>query len=84
MPKAKYETIYLQIRKDITSGKYQFGDYLPSENEYAERFDCTRNTVRRALSILTGEGYLQPRHGRGVRFAQFICAGQVDIPVAVG
>ena len=67
MPKAKYESIYLQIRKDITDGKYEFGDYLPSENEYAERFDCTRNTVRRALSILTGEGYLQPRHGRGVQ-----------------
>ena len=67
MPKAKYESIYLQIRKDITSGKYEFGDYLPSENEYAERFDCTRNTVRRALSMLTGEGFLQPRHGRGVQ-----------------
>ena len=46
MPKAKYESIYLQIRKDITDGKYEFGDYLPSENEYAERFDCTRNTIR--------------------------------------
>ena len=67
MPKAKYETIYQQIRKDITDGTYAFGDYLPSENEYAERFSCTRNTVRRALSMLTGEGFLQPRHGRGVQ-----------------
>lgn len=51
MPKAKYESIYHLIRKDITDGKYAFGDYLPSENEYAERFSCTRNTVNASRRV---------------------------------
>lgn len=67
MPKAKYEQIYRSIRDEITGGTYAFGEYLPSENEYTERFDCTRNTIRRAISILTSEGYLLPRHGKGVQ-----------------
>lgn len=67
MPKAKYEPIYRSIRNDILKGKYHFGDLLPSENSYAEAYSCTRNTVRRALGMLTAEGLVQPQHGRGVQ-----------------
>lgn len=67
MPKAKYEPIYKQIKEDIVNGKYKVGEYLPSENTYADRYACTRNTVRRALGILTNEGYIIPQHGKGVQ-----------------
>lgn len=67
MPQSKYEPIYRSIKEDIESGIYKYGDFLPSENEYTIRFSCTRNTVRRALSLLTAEGYLLPQHGRGVQ-----------------
>lgn len=67
MPQNKYEPIYRTIREEIETGKYHSGDYLPSENEFAARFGVTRNTVRRALSILTSEGFLLPQHGRGVQ-----------------
>lgn len=67
MPKAKYEPIYRLIREEIENGKYIYGDFLPSENTYTEMFDCTRNTVRRALSILAADGYVLPQHGRGVQ-----------------
>ena len=67
MPKAKYEPIYRSIREEIDSGKYSYGDFLPPESILTERFGCTRNTVRRALSILTAEGYVLPQHGRGVQ-----------------
>ena len=67
MPQSKYEPIYHSIKEDIESGIYKYGDFLPSENEYTIRFACTRNTVRRALSLLTAEGYLLPQHGRGVQ-----------------
>ena len=66
MPTAKYEAIYRSIKRDIETGIYKYGDFLPSENTYTERFGCTRNTIRRALSVLTSEGYLLPQHGRGV------------------
>jgi len=67
MPKSKFEQIYRMIRDEIESGQISYGEFLPSENEYAARFNCTRNTVRRALSILSGEGFVLPQHGRGVQ-----------------
>lgn len=67
MTQNKYELIYRTVREEIEEETYRYGDYLPSENEYAARFGVTRNTVRRALSILTSEGYLLPQHGRGVK-----------------
>lgn len=67
MPAPKYESIYKELKNDILSGVYAFGDYLPSENVCTERFGCTRNTIRRAISILTSEGLLLPQHGRGVQ-----------------
>lgn len=67
MPKAKYEPIYRMIREEIESGKYVYGDFLPSENTYTGLFGCTRNTVRRALAILASEGFVLPQHGRGVQ-----------------
>ena len=47
MPTAKYEAIYRAIKRDIETGIYKNGDFLPSENTYTERFGCTRNTIRR-------------------------------------
>ena len=67
MAGTKYEPIYKEIKDGILSGQYPYGSFLPSENEYAARFGCTRNTVRRALSILSAEGYVLPQHGRGVQ-----------------
>ena len=67
MPSAKYEQIYKKIREDILAGVYAFGDFLPSENELTVLCGCTRNTVRRAIGILTAEGFLLPQHGRGVQ-----------------
>lgn len=67
MPKSKYEQIYKSLKKRIDSGEYNEGSYLPSENTLIQIYDCSRNTVRRAISHLTMEGYVQPHHGKGVR-----------------
>ena len=32
-----------------------------------QEYDCSRNTVRRAIGRLAGEGYVQSLHGKGVR-----------------
>ena len=32
MPTAKYEAIYRAIKRDIETGIYKNGDFLPSEN----------------------------------------------------
>ena len=42
-------------------------ELLPSENQLIEVYDCSRNTVRRAIKMLATEGYVQSQHGVGVR-----------------
>ncbi len=67
MPKSKYKDIYIDMKHKIESHEYEHEDLLPSENELIQIYDCSRNTIRRALALLTTEGYIQPIHGRGVR-----------------
>lgn len=67
MPKAKYEDIYKDIKHKIENGTYPYGDLLPSENSFNAVYDCSRNTVRRALADLVKDGYVQSIHGKGVR-----------------
>lgn len=60
---------YLQVaetlRGRIKYGQYQVGDLLPSHRELEEEFNVSNITIRKALSLLTQEGYLAPK--RGVR-----------------
>ena len=67
MPKSKFEAIYRELKSDIESEKLPYQSLMPSENQLIVRFDCSRNTVRRAIAMLAEEGYVQPMHGRGVR-----------------
>ena len=67
MPKAKYEGIYRSIKKRIEAQDYPYQSLLPSENTLIEEYNCSRNTVRRAIAELTADGYVQAMQGRGVR-----------------
>lgn len=67
MPKSKYRNIFTDLKQKIKTNEYSYGDFLPSENELIQIYDCSRNTIRRALSLLALDGYIQPIHGRGVR-----------------
>ena len=67
MPKAKYDEIYLNLKRTVESGAHPYGSLLPSENTLIAQYGCSRNTIRRALSGLSEDGYIQPIHGKGVR-----------------
>ena len=67
MPKAKYDTIYKDLKEKIETEIYAYQEILPSEHMLIHEYGCSRNTVRRALAELTAGGYVQPMHGRGVR-----------------
>ena len=67
MPKAKYESIYQDIKEKIEDGEYLYQDLLPSENTMVTTYGCSRNTIRRALAALAEEGYVQSLQGKGVR-----------------
>lgn len=67
MPKAKYAEIYKDLKMKIETGTYEFQELLPSENQLILTYDCSRNTVRRAISALVTDGYVQTMQGKGVR-----------------
>ena len=67
MPQAKFDTIFRELRERVEDGTYAFQSFLPSENTLTAEFDCSRNTVRRAIAGLAARGYVQPIRGKGVR-----------------
>lgn len=67
MPKAKYMDIYKDLKAKIENGEYKYQELLPSENHLILTYGCSRNTVRRAVSTLVTDGYVQTMQGKGVR-----------------
>lgn len=60
-----YIEIYKEIKADITGGKYRAGDILPTEAELAGKHFTSRITIRKAMSLLQNEGYINRIPGRG-------------------
>lgn len=67
MPKSKFELIYKDLKQKIENEDYPYQDLLPSENTLVTFYNCSRNTVRRAIGMLAKDGYVQSLHGKGVR-----------------
>lgn len=62
---AKYYKLKEYLKEEILMGRIRPGEQIPSENALASKFSISRHTVRKAISILINEGYLQSEHGRG-------------------
>ncbi|ERL10569.1 GntR family trehalose operon transcriptional repressor [Olsenella profusa DSM 13989] len=67
MPRALFDGIYHDLRSKVESGLYAYQSFLPSESDLVGVYGCSRNTIRRALRMLSDEGFVQPLHGKGVR-----------------
>lgn len=67
MPKNKYDSIYQDLKKKIESDAFPYQELLPPENTLIQLYDCSRNTVRRAIGKLVTDGYVQTMQGKGVR-----------------
>lgn len=67
MPIAIYETIYKDLKQKIETDVFAYQELLPSENTLIQAYHCSRNTLRRAVSRLVADGYVQTMQGKGVR-----------------
>lgn len=63
----KYDKILKDLKNKIETGVYPFQEMIPSEMHLTLQYECSRNTVRRAIGNLAAGGYLQSIHGKGVR-----------------
>ncbi len=61
----KYLQIYSEIKTRIQDGGYPAGSYLPSEGELTKIHEASRDTIRKALSQLAANGYIQKEKGKG-------------------
>lgn len=60
-----YKQIEDIIRDLIESGDYDGGKFLPKEEELAQKFGVSRNTVRQGIAQLVREGLLERTPGKG-------------------
>ena len=67
MPKSIYEDIYKDLKMKIEDNTFAYQELLPSENTLIQTYGCSRNTLRRAVSLLVSGGYVQTMQGKGVR-----------------
>jgi DNA-binding GntR family transcriptional regulator len=68
------------LRERISAGDPPPGSLLPSEAALSGEYGVVRNTVRRALAALEGEGLIQTLPGRG----RVVCAGGEPRPGGAG
>jgi GntR family transcriptional regulator len=78
LPRARgtslHRQMFLVLRERIISGEYPAGSVIPREEDLCTMFSVSRITVRRALSDLEAQGFVQRRQGLGT----FVRA---DLPV---
>lgn len=61
----KYEFVEDSLFKQINTGIYPAGTLLPTEEQLTEIFGVSRQTVRRALSILEDKDIIEKKQGSG-------------------
>lgn len=75
----KYERVYQDLSSKIDDGTYPVGGLLPSEKQLTEQYGVSRETVRKALALLTDRGYIQKIMGKG---SIVISHSQYALPVS--
>jgi GntR family transcriptional repressor for pyruvate dehydrogenase complex len=60
-----YEEIVEQLKRYFEQGNLKPGERLPSERDLAEMFNCSRVSVRQALTILEAQGLVVRKVGGG-------------------
>ncbi|WP_188618792.1 trehalose operon repressor [Paraliobacillus quinghaiensis] len=75
----KYLVIYNEIAKQIDEKLWEPDQLLPSEHELKEQYNTSRETIRKALNLLSQNGYIQKVRGKG---SVVIPRNKYDFPVS--
>ncbi|MEW9051163.1 MAG: trehalose operon repressor [Neobacillus sp.] len=79
MSSNKYITIYNEIVEKIKNGELKPNTKLPSENELVDQYETSRETIRKALMMLSQNGYIQKVRGKG---SFVLNVGKFDFPIS--
>lgn len=61
----KFYEIYLDLEKDIRNNVYAIGELLPTEVKLAQKYQVSRETIRKAQALLLEKGFIQKKQGKG-------------------
>ena len=61
----KFFDIYMDLKKKIEHSEFVAGSLLPSEKTLSESYNVSRETTRKALTLLLEDGYIQKKQGKG-------------------
>lgn len=75
----KYFAIYSDIIEKIKKEFYGESNYLPSENLLCKEYDVSRETIRKALTLLEENGYIQKKQGKG---SLILKNKQINLPIS--
>lgn len=56
---SKYKQVYNDIKGKIDTRFYKRNTELPSENDLVREYGYSKDTIRKALSLLELDGYIQ-------------------------
>lgn len=69
-----YQQLKEQILSDISSGRFNEGERIPSEVELSARYNISRVTVRNAVKALVADNILIKKQGKGT----FVCPAKIE------
>ncbi|BCB05749.1 trehalose operon repressor [Bacillus sp. KH172YL63] len=75
----KYKQIFEDLSEKIQDGTYQANTILPSENELTVMYSTSRETIRKALTLLAQKGLIQKLRGKG---SLVLDASRMSFPVS--
>nr|WP_308807757.1 trehalose operon repressor [Alkalicoccobacillus plakortidis] len=63
--KSKFQLVYEELANQIQKGEWKPEELLPSELELVKTYQASRETIRKALKLLSERGYIQKIQGKG-------------------
>ena len=63
----KYYEMYDILQREIASGTYPPGSFLPTENALVARYGVSKTTIRHAVKLLKDNALVEVRQGSGTR-----------------
>jgi GntR family transcriptional regulator, trehalose operon transcriptional repressor len=75
----KYKQIFEDLSEKIQDGTYKTNSILPSENELTLIYSTSRETIRKALTLLAQKGLIQKLRGKG---SLVLDVSRMDFPIS--
>ena len=60
-----YKQLIQEVQNLVNTGEYRDGDFIPSMNELANELQISKETIKKAYSILRDRGIIEATQGKG-------------------